>query len=380
MRNSVLIRMDSLAHPRTGIGYYTEHLVRAMQAEPGSPDIVGLYRGRCLSPESLNSLLTEPIAATGSRAIRNVLSQIPGAYAARGLWCTWRDARAARAHPHQLFHEPAFIPPPTRGPLVITVLDLSHLRYPQFHPAARVRFLRERLPGAIARADHIITISESVKRELAEYFPASIAKTTAIPLGVAAEFGPRNASMTRPTLRRWRLRHRGYLLSVATLEPRKNLAGLVRAYRQLPPELASDLPLVLTGAAGWKNHELKQLLGAPQAKHPIIVTGRVERSELINLIAGARMLAYPSFYEGFGLPIAEAQACGVPVLTTHSGAMQEVAGDRAFLVDPHDFGEALRQALELSERDLLARAPPRARPWRDTAVGTLAVYRKVVGR
>lgn len=383
---NVLIRLDWLDGPRAGVGYYTECLVRALRSLP-EVTVQGLWHGAPVNGNALDRLLDgEP--ASGNRAsslsrfslpvLKPLLRSLPGAYQVRQALLDWRANDRLDLDGIDLYHEPSCVPVGIGTPLVLTVHDMSHMRHPEFHPRGRVQELKRCLPRAVERAEHIICDSRFSMEELLEYHPEAEGKVTPIHLGVAEDFAPRTQVETEAVLSRWGLRHRQYILSVATFEPRKNLAGLVKAYRSLPVSVAREFPLVLVGGRGWKNDELDRMLGrSDDQAHPILVTGRVRRDELVMLMAGARLFAYPSFYEGFGLPIAEAQACGIPVLTSDCGATREVAGESAFLVDPHDFRDELLEAMTASDAAIAARSVVRRRSWEDTAHLTLEVYRAV---
>lgn len=373
----LLIRLDSLVHPRTGIGYYTENLVRTLRDSAPDVQMTGYYHGRLIEHEDLPSILDDVGDRQGSgqgwaARVRPVIRGIPGAYAARQRLLGWRGAQKVRHLGADVYHEPSSIPITFSGPMVLTVHDMSHVRFPQHHPVKRVAFLNRYLPQAVQRARHIITDTEFTRRELCDLFPRAVDKVTAIHLGVDSDFRPRNASETAPVLSKWNLKHGEYLLSAATLEPRKNLTGLVQAYKQLPAGIRQQLPLVLVGGKGWKYREFEKLLAGLDARDgAVILTGRISRTDLTRLMSGARLFAYPSFYEGFGLPIAEARASGVPVLTSDRGAMQEVAGNDAILVDPLSFTAELRSALE---SDALTVTPYRY-SWDETARKTAEIYR-----
>ena len=384
---NVLIRLDSLSHPRTGLGYYTENLVRAIRSGFSDVTITGYYRGRIIMPEDLVSILDEHVnAQTSSNEggwnvqslvdhARSLVRAIPGAYPARHVLTDWLGPIKASAVDASIYHEPTSVPMSFDGPTVLTVHDMSHVRFPQYHPRYRVSFLNRYLSKAIPLARHIITDSEFTRRELCDLFPAASDKITAIHLGVDDDFRPRSSTETQPVLEKWSLTHGEYIVSVATLEPRKNLVGLVKAYKDLPARIRDNLPLVLVGGRGWKNRELDRLLsGLDMRSGCIILTGRTSKTELTSLISGARLFTYPSFYEGFGLPVAEARASGVPVLTSNRGATREIAGDQAILVDPLDFSDDLKQVLDQK----MHRIEPYRFSWNDTARKTVDIYKTVL--
>ncbi|MCK0163738.1 glycosyltransferase family 1 protein [Marinobacter sp. S6332] len=382
-----MLRLDSLEHPRTGIGYYTEHLCRELLREQ-KEGVAGVFRGQLLQGNSLYKVLNEEdvpaapdaFSSTGgitTRALRRckpLLRALPGAYPLRQALRDWRSQGAASAFGHCVYHEPNFIPFQFSGPLVLTVHDLSHERFPQYHPASRVRFLSRRLPAALERADVIVTDSQFTKDEIASFFPAVASKIVPIHLGVDSTIRELGRVAASEVLARYSLDYKGYILSVATLEPRKNLVGLIRAYDRLPKRIKADLPLVLVGGEGWSSQALYRLIGPVRSRGGyVILTGRVPRSDLAGLLSGARLFAYPSFYEGFGLPIAEARACGTPVLTSGFGAMAEVAGDQAFLADLENLAESLEAALS----SMPQRLSPVRYSWDETARKTLSVYRSL---
>lgn len=374
---NVVIRLDALAAPRTGIGYYAESLTRALLDLPGV-QISGLMNGHCLEGEALASALCCPGAEIANpnnglmSRLRTVARSIPGAYPLRQHFRDRQSSRSALGY--DVYHEPNFIPFPFQGQTVLTVHDLSHLRHPEYHPRERVRFLNRYLPKAIERAAAVIADSKFTADEIAEFFPDAREKVFPIHLGVEDSLVPENAQEIRSLLADYGLVYKAYILSVATLEPRKNLVGLVRAYRSLPDAVQAELPLVLVGGAGWKNQELKSLLSDQSGVGRVVLAGRVPRTHLAGLLGGARMFAYPSFYEGFGLPIAEALACGTPVLTTNFGAMAEVGGRAAYLVHPSELCEGLYQAL----KDMPETITPVRYSWSDTAQATLSVYESVL--
>ena len=378
----IALRLDSLEHPRTGIGYYTEHLCRQLYQLPGV-ELEGIFNGHAVSGFALGKLLDKkegdkPASkGVGDRLhLRSspLLRAMPGAYSLRQWLRDFRAVGAVSGRKFDLYHEPNFIPFRFQGRLVVTVHDLSHLRHPEFHPVGRVRFLKKYLSTALQRADLVITDSVFTQNEIAAFFPEAANKVTAIHLGVEEGIHEVDEGPAQQVLSQWGLGFKAYILSVATLEPRKNLVGLVRAYSRLPSHLKSVLPLVLVGSGGWNQRELLRLIeSVNRGPGRVILTGRVPRQDLASLLTGARLFVYPSFYEGFGLPIAEARACGTPLLTSGFGAMAEVAGDQAFLADPFDLSEGLEQALET----MPARVPCFRFSWKTTAEKTLMAYQSL---
>ncbi|GIX30019.1 MAG: hypothetical protein KatS3mg124_0491 [Porticoccaceae bacterium] len=403
---SPLIATDSLHPPLTGIGYYTAHLIDQFlrmeevlptgfdhQGVEGPEELAGrlaaLTGGRLGDPSrAVRALPAEP---SWRRAARATARRVPPLYRAARWWRGRRSRqaleRAGGRLAGRLLHAPNYVPPAEHhGPLVVTVHDLSHIRHPETHPAARIEWLNRHLPAALARAARILAVSEFTKRELLELeLVADPARIAVVPNGVDALFAPPSPERLAAALAPWGLEPGGYLLSVATLEPRKNLERLVDAYAALPPALGGAFPLVLAGASGWKNRPLLQRIARLRPPHRAVVTGYLEREELVALMGGAACFAYVSLYEGFGLPVLEAMAAGAAVLTADRGALAEVAGEAALGVDPESV-EAIRAGLERLLEDaelarrLRAAGCERARrfPWQRTAEETLAVYREVL--
>ena len=338
-----------LLTPLTGVGHYTAHLLRALSKPQPQPevDIQVFLARRWKSAQELFSndhddlsvaLPSAEAAVARTRLWRRVLSRVP---------MVRRLVRARQAiafdqgclrYRAALYHEPNFIAFPFDGPTVITVHDLSFLRHPETHPAERVRFMTEHLPKSLQQASTVIVVSDFVRQELIDQFGDSIASKVRVVLnGVSNDFGPRPASdpHLQQALSRHGLGHQQFLLSVGTLEPRKNLSTLLHAYAALPATLKAQYPLVIAGPSGWHTTAFEKLLHRYRHE-PIRLLGYVDQKELPLLYAAAACLIYPSFYEGFGLPVAEAMACGTPVIAADASALPQVLADCGQLIAPDD--------------------------------------------
>ena len=278
------------------------------------------------------------------------------AAAARDAW--WYPhvlPRAARRARVDVLHCPSFRGPTASPvPLVVTVHDLAVLRHPELFNRWTRAYSRLYVPRVVAAARLVVAVSEFTRDELADVLGTSPDKVRVVPNAVSAAFGPDGPRADGD-----------YVLAVGTLEPRKNLQRLAEA-----AELAG-VELRVVGAPGWGGVELPA---------HVRLAGPVDDEQLAALYRGARCLAYPSLYEGFGIPIVEAMACGTPVVTSRGGATEEVAGGGAVLVDPFDpaaIAAGIQEAA--ARRDALRAAGlERARAFKQESVveAMLAVYRE----
>ena len=375
----VIFNVDAITAPLTGIGRYALELARGL-AHHEEIEELRLY--------SAYRWVDDPAhALAANRTIAAIRRNVPFKTQALELYQQIRGG-LFRLHTRRmkgfLLHTPNYVLMPFDGPALTTVHDLSWLSYPDAHPVERVKFLDRHLPKTLARADLVLTDSEFIAAEISTRFALPRAKIRAIPLGVDAAYHPRTAEEILATLAKHRLEHSAYLLVVATLEPRKNLARLVRAYAALPTATKARHPLVIVGARGWLNNELERTLAPLEAAGTVRRLGYVGEDELPQLYAGAHAFAFPSLYEGFGLPVLEAMASGVPVLTSNVSSLPEVAGDAALLVDPND-EDALREGLVRLLDDSAWRTNASARglarsrdyPWSRCVDATIDAYRAV---
>lgn len=269
---------------------------------------------------------------------------------------------------------------PRAGRTVVTVHDVSFLRYPAMAEAKNLAYLKARIANTVRRADAIITDSRFSAGEITELLRADPAKVFAIPLGVADHMRPPDQEAVA-CLRRERGLTRPYLLTVGTLEPRKNTAFLTSVYEAMT---AFDGDLVIAGMRGWKYEPILERLRASSRARAIHYLEYVGDNELPALYAGAELFLFPSLYEGFGFPPLEAMLCGTPVLASTAGSLPEVLGDGARLIAEFDAerwaDEAQRLLADSAARHaMIAKGRARAQRynWRETARQTWAIYRKV---
>ena len=322
-------------------------------------DVSPLAQTRAGTARHLNALLRELEGGDDVDVVRlGFGADRPAATLARELaWYPLALPRAARHAGAAVLHCPTYRGPLRSGPpLVVTVHDLAVFRHPEAFPPWTRTYSRLAVPKVVRAADRVIAVSEFTARELVELLGMPRAKVRVVSNGLDEAFradGPAAEG--------------DYVLAVGTLEPRKNLPRIAEAARRL------DVELRVVGAAGWG--------GVSANGSGVRWLGEVADDELACLYRGALCAAYPSLYEGFGLPVLEAMACGTPVVTAAGTATEEVAGGAAVLVDPLD-AEAIAAGIEeaLARRDeLVPRGLERARRfgWAEAAAATVDVYREL---
>jgi len=297
-------------------------------------------------------------------------------------------SRELRRRPVDLLHVQYTAPPLAPCPVVATIHDLSFEHIPEtFKRRSRLQ-LRLTVRATARRAAHVIAPSEYTRRDLLETYGLDPERVTAVPLAVAPHFRPvEDAAELERVRRRYRIAGE-YVLAVGSIQPRKNLTRLVRAYSALRGARGrSNLPqLVLVGKKGWLYGETLRAIEEGGVRDAVVLTGYVREADLPALYSGALCFAYLSYFEGFGLPPLEAMSCGAPVLTGNLTSLPEVVGDAGLTVDPFDTGAITEALARLVDEDALRaalreRGLRRARgfDWRDTARMTLQIYRRVLG-
>jgi len=392
----LLINTESLLPPLTGIGNYTLHLLKELLVLQQEDE--ALQRIDCISG---NEFISAPDAMTKCHTaeqsfdntkprispLRRIIRRIPLAYQTRQALHDLRLAQQRRQYRHHLYHEPNFILKSHPGPCVATIHDLSFIHYPQHHPAERVAWMRGNLQKTLDRADKLITVSNVVRQELIDDLGVAAEKIQTTYLGVDPAFHPRMPAETQGLMDKYQLRHGGYVLFVGTLEPRKGVDLLLDAWVSLPLAIRQNYKLVLAGASGWRNTELLERIQRLEAHGEICWLRYIPMDELPRLYSGAAAFTFPSIYEGFGLPVLEAMASGIPVVCTAGTSMAEFAARAPLLFErgiSEEFGEQLQSLLENEDlrrhHSTLGLERASHFSWHRFAQETLAVYRTIYDR
>jgi len=274
-------------------------------------------------------------------------------------------------------------------PVVLTLYDLTFLMFPHLHDPISQSYLARWVPRSVHRATHLIAISETTKRDAIKHWNLPPSRITVIPLGVHPRFRlSRENDTVENVLRQYNLPSRkNYILFVGTLEPRKNLVRLIHAYGSLVRNHACNHQLVLCGRKGWLYDEIFTAVADAGLREKVVFAQNIPDEALPHVYRGSVAFVYPSLYEGFGLPVLEAMACGTPVITSNVSSLPEVVGESALLIDPTDtkqIAQAMKRVCSDPElrSDLAERGLARSSEfsWRTTAEQTMRVYEQVVNQ
>lgn len=373
----MLVGLDAipLTEPRTGVGHYTFELARALARLAPSDEFSLLY------PSTYPPVELSPGDEPSALPANLSFERVEAGFFGRQWWALGLPRHCARSGV-RLFHGTNYeVPLRGRAVRVVSVHDLSLLVLPETHEPRRVRRARLRLPLMGRMADAVITPSESVRREVVEVLRVPTAKVFTVPDAPRACFHPQATGESLPVLRRLGIEG-DFILAVGTLEPRKNLSVLLRAFEDVARERPErPLRLVLAGREGWMNEALFARLDASTVRDRVHLTGYLTDEELRALYSSCLAFVFPSVYEGFGLPPLEAMSCGAPVVASRIPPLIETLEGAARLCSPGDHSEFARAILELlddegARADLARRGLGRASryTWETTARLTLDVY------
>lgn len=354
-----------------GISNYIYHILKYVpRLDPRNQYVAFVGDGRALTGLDSPNLVG---------AVNALQAQI---VPARILWEQAFQPLSLRARDIDLIHCPMHVVPFLSGrKKVVTVHDLAFLAFPSVHKQWNRLYLTLFTRWSVAQADRIIAVSESTRRELSRLLRVPLSKVTVVHNGVDSRFRPALPETVQSFRNKSGLPDR-FILFLGTLEPRKNVETLVRAFAMARPDLPEGMKLVLAGGKGWGYEAIFRLVEQLELGGQVLFPGFVADADLPELYSAAEVFAYPSIYEGFGLPPLEAMACGTPVLASNVSSVPEVVGDAGLLVNPKDPAALAENIVRLAadsalRASLTKKGLERARrfSWEMTAAGTVAVYR-----
>ncbi|MGC9336018.1 MAG: glycosyltransferase family 4 protein [Anaerolineae bacterium] len=371
----IYIDVSAAVHAKAGIGRYAESLARALIAR--DPERFALFYNRIQGtqpPEGLEGVPARTVRA-GYKPWR--MAVWLGHAIGMGFNRLVPDAA--------LFHATEHLLPPLRGvPTVLTVHDMIFRLFPEHQKPLNYWYLNRAMPVYCRRAGAIITVSEASKRDIVAEYGLDPERVKVIYEAASPEFRPALAEAVEDARRHYGLPER-YLLHVGTIEPRKNLTRLVEALERLHDE-GLQIPLVVLSAKGWLYDDFFSRLETLRVRDAVHFTGYIPGADLPLLYNGSTALVMPSVYEGFGLPVLEAMACGTPVVSSNTSSLPEIGGQAALYFDPYDV-EAIAAAIRAAWTDQDLRASLREEglvqagrfSWERAARETQAVYEEVLG-
>lgn len=371
----ICIDYTSAVQQRAGIGRFTRELAGALLAARSPHDVV------LLRPKG------EARVAAGIPPGAEVRTLPVTAWVAAVLWHRLRVPAPVEwfTGSCDIFHAPDYVLPPLRNAKgIVTVHDLGFVRNPAWSVPSLARYLTRAVPQSVRRADLVLADSEATRHDLLAWLDLAPERVEVLYGGVGSEFRPvTDAEEVRRVRRRYGL-DQPYLLTVSTLEPRKNLVRLLEAYALLRGRHSAAPDLVVAGGEGWLFEEIYRRADELRLRESVRFLGYVPESDLPALLSQTRAFVFPSLYEGFGLPPLEAMACGVPVAASDAPCLPEVLGDAALFFSPLDvsgMADALGRILtdEGLRADLISRGQRRARvfSWERAARQLLAIYERV---
>jgi glycosyltransferase involved in cell wall biosynthesis len=372
----IYIDVSSAVHAKAGIGRYAGSLAQALvEVQPGR---IALFfnrvRGSC-PPAGLETVPRHTVHA-GYKPWR--MAVWLGHLARIGFNRLMPDV--------QLFHATEHLLPPLRGvPTVLTVHDMIFKLFPEHQKRLNFWYLRATMPIYCQRADAIVTVSESSKRDIVAHYGLDPAKVTVVHEAAAPEFGPAGREAVEDVRRRYGLPER-FAIHVGTIEPRKNLTRLTDAL-QLLREGGLTIPLLVVGGKGWLYQDFFQRLERLEIRDSVHFPGYVPSVDLPLLYSAATLAVMPSVYEGFGLPVLEAMACGTPVVSSEASSLPELGGDAARYFDPYNV-EGMAETVREVWEDADLRAEMRRRgliqaahfSWQQAARQTWAIYERLLAQ
>lgn len=376
-RKKIIFDANPLVLWKSGIGYYTQGLMQAMaDAEPDTCDIKGHYFNFLGRKHPVNLPSAPNLRYIQSRLVPGKVLSICRKLGFQPFFEFFTKQTADIA----IYPNYVALPSITKCKKVVMVHDLSFIDCPEYVSEKNRAFLHKWVPGSIEQADLVVTISSFTKERIMQTFSVSGNKIYITPIPPVAQAEPDTAIIQKHSI------ENGYILFMGTIEPRKNIAGLLEAYTLLPASMKDKFPLVLAGGKGWNDENILKRIEQLQSNGlKIVQTGYVTDSERSALYQKATLFVLPSYYEGFGMPVLEAMKHGKPVACSDIPVLHEVAGDSAVYFDqnnPQSIAETLSVILDSAEqiKEYSRKATEHVKDfptWHDVAVGLYDAINKL---
>lgn len=375
----IAIDVRTINKPRSGVGYYVTNLVEQLRA-------IDQENSYCLISNDARfdtTLACSPNFNHCHTVISNENHMVGD------LWENTYLPRQLMSRGIDVFHGPAFMIPLYKGDLktVATIHDIVAYILPRTIPMKYSLYMKALIGQVVKKADRLISVSESTKQDLVRWLGVPEGKISVVPQGVGSEFHPPlPGEEDRGELVRKKFGIRGdFFLFVGNLEPRKNLIRIMQAFELARDKTGRDLQLVICGKQGWLYDDILAAYERIRRDSEIVLTNYVDEADRLWLYQNTRTFLFPTLYEGFGMPVLEAMACGAPVITSNVSSFPEICGDAALLVDPYDV-KGIADAILALEKSPDLRSSLREKglervkqyTWRETAARTLDVYRSVI--
>ena len=385
-RISIGIDINCLIFEKAGFGRYTASLVENILKIDQKNQYI-LYASFIQHRAERQKILEDLIRKTGAKNAQIKIITIPAA---------WKEFLTGFNFPLQslikdpldVYFAPHFAGIPKQGfkKMIVTIQDLVFMKYPDHRGKRLSNYYLKRTKIAIENSKQIIASSDSTRRDLVGLLGVPVRKIKVIHLGASPNFKIiKNQKELEAITKKYIRPKQKYILTVGTLEPRKNLSALIEAFVLLPNSLQREYKLMFVGAQGWNNDELGRIISDYNLKEKVIFPGFVKDEDLPYIYNKASIFIYPSLYEGFGLPPLEAMACGVPVIASGTSSLPEVIGKAGILVNPRkeeEIAKAMRYVLTNPKvaKQMIKKGSKQAKKfsWRKTAEETLKVFHKVV--
>ena len=378
---TIVIDVNHAIYEKAGIGRYTKNLARYLLKNDRRNDYI-FYAAFCRRRKERLAILNE-LTAGRAKPFHQLVPAQWREWWWQNLPLDWPRLTFGKVNLYHALHI-SQVPRRTKIPVITTIYDLSFIYYPHHRSQRHAQLYNWQTDLAIKNSRHLITISESTKNDLVKFKGVPADKITVTYLGAEEYFRPiKNHNLIKRTLAKYNI-IKPFVLTVGTLEPRKNLLRLLQSWQGLVPTMQQKYQLVLAGGRGWNDEELRLKIKNLKSSARVATAGYVDDRDLPYLYSAAELFIYPSLYEGFGLPVLEAMSCGCPVITSSTSSLPEVGGAAATYIDPlntKDIGQTLARLLsnQKQRQQMAINGLKQAKKfsWNECAKKTISIYEQV---